>query len=90
MNIEQINQQNQVNLRNSSGKLVEMQDLVSMYEQLGLKNEFLEALGNLALMTLEIGNFNSIKDLLLKYGLLEINFRAGEDKVQINRDESVN
>ena len=62
-----------MNLRNNAEKLIEMQDLVSMYEQLGLKNEFLEALGNLTLMTLETGDYNAIKELLLKYGLLECN-----------------
>ena len=53
--------------------MIEMQDLVNMYDQLQLKNEFLEALGNLTIMTLETGDYNAIKELLFNYGLLECN-----------------
>ena len=63
-----------------------------MYEQLELKNEFLEALGNLTLMTFETGDYNKIKDLLLRYGLIECNQKIsknGEDKFVINKEDSL-
>ena len=66
-----------------------MQDLVNMYDQLQLKNEFLEALGNLTIMTLETGDYNAIKELLFNYGLLECNQKVGEEVV-INKEESLN
>ena len=69
--------------------MIEMQDLVNMYEQLQLKNEFLEALGNLTIMTLETGDYNAIKELLFNYGLLECNQKVGEEVV-INKEESLN
>ena len=60
-----------------------------MYEQLELKNEFIQALGNLTLMTFESGDYNKIKELLIRYSLIESNQKAGEEKYVINKEESL-
>jgi len=58
-----------------------------MYENLGLKNEFSDSLRNYTLLVFQTGDLNKIKDIFLKYNLLDTT--KEDKKVVINELESV-
>lgn len=80
-----MNAQNQMQLNSDSSSLVETQDQVQMFENLLLKNEFLRAMRNYTLMVFSSGDFNKIKELLMKYGLIETK-KSGK---RVNKEETV-
>ena len=47
-----------------------MQDIVLMYQSLELRNEFINSLRNYTLMIFEAADLNKIKELLVKYSLI--------------------
>ena len=55
-----------------------------MFENLHLKNEFLRSMRNYTLMVFSSGDFNKIKELLMKYSLIET-----KSNKRINREETV-
>ena len=44
-------------------KLLELQEMVAMYENLNLNNEFIETLRHYTICLFEAGDINKIKDL---------------------------
>ncbi len=48
-----------------------MQDAIQIYENLNLKNEFINALRNYTIMAFQSGDFNKINDLFMKYSFIE-------------------
>ena len=56
----------------NTDKTIEMQDLLQMYEGLSLKNEFCSSLRNLTILLFQNGDLNKIKDIFIKYGMLEV------------------
>jgi hypothetical protein len=40
-------------------------------------------------MIFETGDYNKIKELLLRYSLIECNQKQGDEKFQINKEESL-
>lgn len=68
-------------------KLLQQQDLIQMYENLNLKNEFLNTLRNYTVLVFTAGDLNKIKDLFVKFGFLDLNLT--NEKKSINHQESV-
>ena len=58
-----------------------------MFENLKLKNEFLRSMRNYTLMVFSSGDFNKIKELLMKYSLIE--GKQSSKKFTINKEETV-
>lgn len=79
-----MNAQNQMQLNSNSEGLVEIQDQVQMFENLHLKNEFIRAMRNYTLMVFSSGDFNKIKQLMMKYSLIET-----KQNKRVNKDETV-
>lgn len=50
-----------------------------MYQNLGLKNEFINTLRNYTVMVFTAGDLNKIKDLFVKYDLLEVTQKLSFD-----------
>lgn len=76
--------QNQLQLNTNSEGLVEIQDQVQLFESLHLKNEFLRSMRNYTLMVFSSGDFNKIKELMMKYSLIET-----KSNKRINKEETV-
>jgi len=55
----------------NAGKMVEYQDQIQMYEALVLKNEFCNSLRNYLILLLQSGELTKLKEVFLKYGMLE-------------------
>jgi hypothetical protein len=72
-------------------KLMQQQDMIQMYENLGLRNEFLNTLRNFTISVFTAGDLNKIKDLFVKFGYLDIvqNQKPGNGKPIVNEEESV-
>ena len=66
-----------------------MQDIVLMYQSLELRNEFINALRNYTLMIFEAADLNKIKDLLVKYSLINAIQPDGQSKFYINQADSL-
>ena len=70
------NDQSQPNQKNVAqlnlNKLVEMQDMIQMYEGLQLKNEYCTLLKHYCIMIFQAGDFSKIRQLFVKYGMLEV------------------
>lgn len=66
---------------------MQQQDMIQMYENLGLRNEFLNTLRNFTLSVFTAGDLNKIKELFVKFGYLEIIKKS--DKTTVNEAESV-
>lgn len=63
--------QQQENILNFPGdQIVQTQDLVQMYENLSLKNEFVRSLRNYAIMVFQAGDLNKIKELFRRYSFI--------------------
>ena len=61
-----------------------------MYENLGLKNEFINNLRNYTILVFTAGDLNKIKDLFVKYDYLDVSRgQLGDGKPSINTAESV-
>jgi putative cell wall-binding protein len=58
-----------------------------MYENLGLRNEFSSTLRNYTIIVFQNGDLNKVRDLFLKYGMVETVIR--NDKEVINENDSV-
>lgn len=58
-----------------------------MMENLSLKNEFMESLTNYAIVIFQAGDLNKIRDLFMKYNLIETNKK--QSKVVVNQAESI-
>ena len=67
--------------------LLDQQELVSMYENLGMKNEFQKCLHNYAVCVFQKLDLNRIKDLLLRFNLLEGMTKDGH--FFINKEETL-
>lgn len=59
-----------------------------MYESLQLKNEFCSTLRNFLILVLEQGDFNKLKETLMKYGMVEYHGRNKENQT-VNKQETV-
>ena len=55
-----------------------------MFENLHLKNEFIRAMRNYTLMVFSSGDFNKIKQLMMKYSLIET-----KQNKRVNKEETV-
>jgi len=51
-------------------QIIQTQDLVQMYENLSLKNEFVRSLRNYAIMVFQAGDLNKIKELFRRYSFI--------------------
>ena len=71
-------------LNSNSEGLVEIQDQVQMFENLHLKNEFIRAMRNYTLMVFSSGDFNKIKQLMMKYSLIET-----KQNKRVNKEETM-
>lgn len=60
-----------------------------MYENLGLKNEYINNLRNYTILVFTAGDLNKLKDLLIKYDFLDISNKSDEEKREINKAESI-
>lgn len=85
--MQQINAQNQLNFNNNSDQLVEIQDQVQMFENLKLKNEFIRSMRNYTLMVFSSGDFNKIKQLMMKYSLIE--GKQSVKSFKMNKEETI-
>jgi len=63
--------------------------MIQMYENLGLRNEFLNTLRNFTLSVFTAGDLNKIKELFVKFGYLEITKKSDERNSTVNEAESV-
>lgn len=54
--------------------------MIQMYENLGLRNEFLNTLRNFTLSVFTAGDLNKIKELFAKFGYLEITKKSDDRK----------
>jgi len=63
--------------------------MIQMYENLDLRNEFIDALRNYTILIFNQGDLNKIKDLFLRYSLLDVTNRLDGEDVIINGQESV-
>lgn len=59
-----------------------------MYENLSLKNEFLNTLRNYTVLVFTAGDLNKIKELFTKFGFLDLN-TSNEKSKSINHQDSV-
>ena len=87
LTMQQINAQNQLNFNNNSDQLVEIQDQVQMFENLKLKNEFIRSMRNYTLMVFSSGDFNKIKQLMMKYSLIE--GKQSVKSFKMNKEETI-
>lgn len=60
-----------------------------MYENLELKNEFMDAIRNYSILVFLKGDLNKIKDLFMRFSMLDITQKENQAP-QINQLESVN
>jgi hypothetical protein len=60
-----------------------------MYENLGLKNEYINNLRNYTILVFTAGDLNKLKDLFVKYNYLDISNKSDEEKKEINKAESI-
>ena len=60
-----------------------------MYENLGMRNEFLNTLRNFTISVFTSGDLNKIKELFVKFGYLETIKKSEDGKPTINEEESV-
>ena len=63
--------------------------MIQMYENLGLRNEFLNTLRNFTMSVFTAGDLNKIKELFVKFGYLEISKKTDDRKSSVNEAESV-
>ena len=61
--------------------------MISRYENLKLKNEFIQSLSSYTLCIFKGGDINRIKDLLQKYSLLSGTYK--NDQFNFNDEETV-
>ncbi len=60
-----------------------------MYENLGLKNEYINNLRNYTILVFTAGDLNKLKDLFIKYDYLDVSNKLVDGKVNINKAESI-
>lgn len=70
-------------------RITELQDLTQMYEGLNLKNEFCSSLRNYTILLFQNGDLSKIKELLLRYGLLDLTKESSEEPTAVNQADSV-
>lgn len=73
----------------NKSRLIELQDQILLYESLQFKNEFSNCLRNYIILVLEDGDINKLKDVLIKYGMVEFQGKGNKDKEQINKQETI-
>ena len=52
-----------------------------MYENLGLKNEYINNLRNYTILVFTAGDLNKLKDLFIKYDYLDVSNKLVDGKV---------
>ena len=71
--------------------MLELQEMLQIYENLGLKNEFLRTLSHYALCVYQSGNLNKIKDIFIRFSLFEgFQSRSSNDSNQTTASFQIN